>query len=117
MIYKKETATEFEKQGVNMRVYNNKEQCPQAAVVYQETQRGHLEEFYHSKSTFIFYIIEGGGTWHIENELYAVNAGDVVIIPPGKRFYYKGALKQVCITSPAWEPEFEHHVRYIADDK
>jgi hypothetical protein len=52
MIYRKETAIEFEKQGVKMRVYNSREQCPQAVVVYQETDKGHLEEFYHSKSFF-----------------------------------------------------------------
>jgi mannose-6-phosphate isomerase-like protein (cupin superfamily) len=113
MIYKKEDALEFEKQGVKMRVYNSKEQCAEASVVYQETQTGHFEEFYHEKSNFIFYIVEGVGTWFIEDEPKQVSAGDVIIIPPRKRFYYKGNLKQVCITSPAWEPEFEHHVRDI----
>jgi mannose-6-phosphate isomerase-like protein (cupin superfamily) len=113
MIYKKENATEFEKQGVKMRVYNNKEQCPDASIVYQETEKGHSEEFYHSKSNFIFYIIEGAGTWIIEDKLYDVNAGDVIIVPPDKRFYYKGKLKQICITAPSWEPEYEHHIRDI----
>ncbi len=113
MIYKKENATEFEKQGVKMRVYNSKEDCPEASIVYQETEMGHLEEFYHSKSNFIFYIIEGHGTWFIEDKPYDVSAGDVVIIPPNKRFYYKGTLKQICITAPSWELEFEHHIRII----
>jgi mannose-6-phosphate isomerase-like protein (cupin superfamily) len=113
MIFKKENATEFEKQGVKMRVYNTKEDCPDASVVYQETEKGHLEEFYHSKSNFIFYIIEGSGTWVIEDIFYEVCAGDVVIVPPNKKFYYKGCLKQICITSPSWEPEFEQHVRYV----
>ena len=113
MIFKKENAVEFEKQGVKMRVYNSKEQCESASVVYQETTKGHSEEFYHAKSNFIFYIIEGSGTWYIEDEPYNVSAGDVIIVPPNKRFYYKGVLKQVCITSPAWEAEYEHHVRDV----
>ncbi len=37
MIIKKTDAIEFEKQGVKMRVYNSKDQCPEASVVYQET--------------------------------------------------------------------------------
>lgn len=115
MIFKKEDAIEFEKQGVKMRVYNSAEQCSQAAIVYQETDKGHFEEFYHSKSYFIFYIIQGAGTWFIEDEPQEVKAGDVIIIEPGKRFYYKGKLKQICITSPSWEAEFEHHVRDIPD--
>jgi len=117
MIFKKEDAPVFEKHGVSMRVYNTKEQCPEASVVYQETRHGHLEEFCHARSNFIFYIIAGKGTWFIEDVPYGVCSGDVVIIPPNTRFYYKGNLKQVCITSPAWEPEFEHHVRDIEDDR
>jgi mannose-6-phosphate isomerase-like protein (cupin superfamily) len=113
MIFKRENALNVEKSGVKMRIYNSKEQCPQAAVVYQETQVGHTEEFYHSKSYFIFYIIEGSGTWFIEDEPFDVTVGDVVIVEPDKRFYYKGKLKQVCITSPSWEQEYEHHVRDV----
>ena len=113
MIFKKENAPEFEKHGVRMRVYNTREQCPQAAVVYQETREGHFEEFSHSRSNFIFYIMEGKGTWIIEDIPHDVSAGDVVIIPPDTRFYYKGQLKQICITAPAWEPEFEKHIRDI----
>jgi len=113
MIYKKENAVAVEKHGVRMRIYNGKDQCPQAAVAYQETERGHAEEFLHEKSWFIYYIIEGSGAWVIEDVEHAVTAGDVVIVPPGKRFYFKGALKQVCVTSPAWEEEFERHVRFV----
>ncbi|MBN1429109.1 MAG: cupin domain-containing protein [Anaerolineae bacterium] len=113
MIYKRKQAVAVTKQGVDMWIYNDKEACSNAAVVYQETQQGHAEEFYHSKSAFVFYIIEGHGVWVIEDEEYPVEATDVVIIPPGKRFYYKGNLKHVCVTAPAWEAEYEHHVRDI----
>ena len=113
MVIKRDNAIEIEKQGVKMRVYNSKDECPDASIVYQETQKGHNEEFYHSKSNFIFYIIEGSGTWYIEDKPYKVETGDVVIIPPNHKFYYKGTLKQICITAPSWEMEYEHHVRNI----
>jgi mannose-6-phosphate isomerase-like protein (cupin superfamily) len=113
MVITKEKAIELEKQGVRMRIYNTKEQCPEASIVYQETLMGHHEEFYHSKSNFIFYVIEGSGTWFIEDKPFHVEAGDVVIIPPDHRFYYKGTLKQLCITAPSWEVEHEHHVRDV----
>jgi mannose-6-phosphate isomerase-like protein (cupin superfamily) len=113
MICRKQDAITVEKQGVKMRIYNSKNQCPQAAVVYQETEKGHSEEFLHKKSHFIFYIIEGSGTWYIEDKPHEVSAGDAVIIPPNTRFYYRGKLKQVCVTSPAWEPEHEQHIRDI----
>jgi mannose-6-phosphate isomerase-like protein (cupin superfamily) len=113
MICKKADALNIEKNGVKMRIYNSKDQCGQAAVVYQETEKGHSEEFLHKKSYFIFYIIEGSGTWYIEDKPSAVSAGDVVIVPPNTRFYYRGKLKQICVTSPAWEAEFEQHIKDI----
>jgi mannose-6-phosphate isomerase-like protein (cupin superfamily) len=113
LIYKKQDAFTVEKNGVKMRIYNSNEQCPQAAVVYQETEKGHSEEFLHKESYFIFYIIEGSGTWFIEDQPYEVSAGDVVIIPPNTRFYYRGKLRQVCVTSPAWTAEQEQHIRNV----
>jgi mannose-6-phosphate isomerase-like protein (cupin superfamily) len=113
MIYKKSGTVFVEKHEVKMWIYNTKEDCPQAAVVYQETEKGHAEEFIHKKSAFIYYILEGKGTWVIEDIEYEAEAGDTVIIPPGKRFYFRGSVKQLCITAPAWQEENEEHVRYI----
>jgi len=113
MVYRKNDAASIEKHGVSMHIYNGAEQCPQAAVAYQETAQGHGEEFLHGKSAFIYYIIEGKGTWFIEDVPHEAGTGDVVIVPPGKRFYFTGKLKQVCITAPAWTREDEHHVRFV----
>jgi len=49
-IYKKNAAAVIEKHGVTMHIYTSTEDCPQAAVAYQETATGHAEEFYHEKS-------------------------------------------------------------------
>ena len=53
MIFKSENTTNIEKQGVKMHIYNTKEECSNAAVDYQETGKGHTEEFYHEKSAII----------------------------------------------------------------
>jgi mannose-6-phosphate isomerase-like protein (cupin superfamily) len=113
MVYRKKGAVRIEKHGVDMWIYDTKAECTQVAVVYQETQSGHAEEFFHEKSAFIYYILDGSGTWVVEDEEFEAETGDVVIVPPGKRFYFKGKLKQLCITAPAWEEEYERHVRYI----
>lgn len=113
MIFKRNNAANFLKQGVNMWLYNFNNDSSYANVLYQETDKGHSEEFYHEKSAFIFYILKGKGTWVIEGKEYPVEATDVVIVPPGKRFYYKGNLKQILVTTPAWEEKYEHHVRDI----
>lgn len=107
MIIKKSDAFALSKCGVDMWVYNGKTELEQAGVVYQETKSGHSEEFRNTKSAFIYYIIEGSGEWVIDGEVFPVEATDVVIVPPGKWFYYRGDLKQVCITAPAWEEAYE----------
>ena len=113
MVIKKQDAFRTNKQGVDIWIYSGKEQCSEAAIVYQETIEGHFEEFYHGKSTFLFYIIEGNGKWFIDKKEFEVETGDVVIVPKNTKFYYTGRLKQICVTAPAWEEEHEHHVRMI----
>jgi len=112
-VFHKKDAFHTSKNGVDMWIYNGKAECAEAAVVYQETTAGHAEEFRHAKSEFIFFIIEGSGEWIIEDESFPVAAQDVVIVPKGKRFYYRGNLRQVCVTAPAWEPEYEEHIRDV----
>lgn len=113
VVIPRKNAFHTSKNGVDMWIYNGKAECPEAAVVYQETAAGHAEEFRHAKSAFIFFIIEGSGEWIIEDETFPVRAHDVVIVPKGKKFYYRGNLKQVCVTAPAWEAEYEEHIRDV----
>jgi mannose-6-phosphate isomerase-like protein (cupin superfamily) len=114
MIFKRQDAFRTMKNDVDMWIYTSKDDLAVAAVVYQETAIGHSEEFRHHESAFIFYIVEGSGVWIIEDEEFAVEATDVVIVPAGKRFYYRGNFKQVCITAPAWTEAGEEVVRKIA---
>lgn len=113
IVFKPESAEVIEKHGVRMRIYTTKSDCRNAAVMYQETETGHAEEFMHEISNFIYYIIEGNGTWIIEDKEHEVQAGDVVVVPAGKIFWFRGNLKQICVTAPAWEEQYEHHIRNI----
>ncbi|RXA20454.1 cupin domain-containing protein [Methanosarcina sp. MSH10X1] len=113
VVFKPEDAAIIEKHGVKMRIYTTKAESRNAAVLYQETQKGHTEEFLHEKSDFIYYILEGSGVWTIDDREYEARAGDVVVVPAGKRFWFRGNLKQICITAPAWEEDYEHHIKDI----
>lgn len=53
MIFKSKNTEKIEKHGVKMHIYNTKDEYEGTAVVYQETEKGHLEEFYHEKSALI----------------------------------------------------------------
>jgi mannose-6-phosphate isomerase-like protein (cupin superfamily) len=109
MIIRKKDAKDLNKLGVKMRIYNSEP----ASVVLQETKKGHAEEFYHDKCTFIYYIIEGEGSYFINSKEHKVKSGDLVIIKPGNKIYYKGNLKQLLINVPPYNAKYEHHVRDI----
>lgn len=113
VVFRSEESEVIEKHGVHMRVYTTKRDCPNAAILYQETDKGHAEEFIHEKSSFLYYIFEGSGIWVVEDREFEVRAGDVVVVPAGRRFWFRGNLKQICITAPAWEEKYERHIRDI----
>lgn len=113
IVFRPETAEMIEKHGVSMKIYTTKADCKNAALLYQETEIGHTEEFLHERSDFIYYILEGSGTWIIEDREFEVRAGDVVVVPAGKRFWFRGNLKQICVTAPAWEEQYERHIRCL----
>ncbi len=55
IVFKPEDAAVIEKHGVMMKIYTTKAESRNAAVLYQETQKGHAEEFMHEKSDFIYW--------------------------------------------------------------
>lgn len=113
-IYKKinlEEATKFNKNGVNFIGY--KPINDNMSFVIETVEEGHFEEFVHDKSTFTYIFLEGNGVFYLDNEAVEVKAGDVLSISPGTRIYYKGKLKQVLITTPAYDAKYERHIRNI----
>ena len=83
------------------------------SVVMETVKEGHFEEFIHDKSTFTYIFLEGSGTFYLDDEKIDVQAGDILSIEPGTRIYYKGNLKQLLITTPAYDPKYERHIRNI----
>lgn len=63
------------------------------------------------KSTELYYILNGCGEMHIDNELAAVHAGQIVLIPPGARQFIRNTgpsdLAFLCIVAPKWRADDE----------
>jgi mannose-6-phosphate isomerase-like protein (cupin superfamily) len=101
----------FEKNkfGIHLNVYPEiNERCEVALV---STEEGHNQEFYDKKSSFTYLILEGSGTYYLDDEEVAVSAGDCLSVEPRTRIYYKGQMKMVLITSPAWREGNEVETR------
>lgn len=84
---------------------------PSCGIVIVETETGHNQEFYDKVSSFNYFILEGHGTFFLDDEEVPVEKGDLLSIPPMTRIYYKGALKMVLVISPEWKPEHEVETR------
>ena len=63
------------------------------------------------KTSEVYYILEGEGIMHIDNEIKKVFSGQVIYIPPNTKQYIESVgklpLKFLCIVDPAWEKEDE----------
>jgi mannose-6-phosphate isomerase-like protein (cupin superfamily) len=111
MKYKLTKSTEVEKKGkfgADLDVYPNVDDC---GIVLVSTETGHNEEFSNLKSIFTYIVLEGGGSFFLDDEEIKVEKGDMISIKPNTRVYYKGNLKMFLITTPAWRQENEVETR------
>jgi len=108
-------AKKFNKYGIDLVVYG--ENFPAANVVHVSVQKGHLEEFYDIKSAYIYYIVEGRGTFVLNDEKLEVEATDLIVIPPKTRIYYFGTMEMVLTVTPAFDEKNERHVRFVNEEE
>lgn len=108
-------AKKINKFGVDITIYG--ENVPTNNVVYEEVEIGHLEEFYDDVSTHMWFIIEGKGTFVIDDEKVEVSQNDLIVVGPKKRIHYFGKMKMVLCTTPSFNPQNEHHVRDVSPDE
>jgi mannose-6-phosphate isomerase-like protein (cupin superfamily) len=63
------------------------------------------------KTSEVYYILEGEGEMHIDDESAKVHAGQAIVIPPNAKQYIRNIgtadLKFLCIVDPAWRAEDE----------
>lgn len=86
-------------------------QVGDAGYVILETEEGHNQEFYDTVSTFTYFVLDGSGSFLVEDENIPVKPGDCISIEPHSRFYYKGTFKMLLVTTPAWREGNEVIVR------
>ena len=93
-----------EKCEVSLDVYPSIGDC---GFVIVETTTGHNQEFYDTESTFTYIVLEGNGSFFLNDEEVPVEKGDHISIPPKTRIHYKGTMRLALITNPAWKAENE----------
>jgi mannose-6-phosphate isomerase-like protein (cupin superfamily) len=105
MGYQIKQSAHKEKLGIRLDVYPDISDNCGVAIISAEV--GHNQEFYHKQSAFNYIILEGQGSFFLDDEEVKISAGDMLSIDPGTRIYYKGKLKMLLITTPAWREDAE----------
>jgi len=114
MSYRKILASEVakvSKWGHDVKIYdvNN----PAMGLVTVKTEEGHFQEYRMKTIDLYFLVLEGSGTFVLDDEKTEVGEGDLLIIKAGTRVHYFGRLKMVLVSTPAFAAEDEEHIRLV----
>ena len=106
-ILKKPSSYSFEKVGIKGKKFSVADITSKTGVCVIETENGHETTIIEHKCDFIYYILEGNGYFEINGQKENFIKEDLVVIPEGSKFTYKGKCKMLLITTPAFYPEQE----------
>ena len=81
------------------------------SLAHATVQPGQRSALHRLRTSEVYYILEGEGIMHIDEEAAGVLAGQVIYIPPAATQYIENRgtlpLKFLCIVDPAWRQEDE----------
>ena len=81
------------------------------SLAHARLKPGQISLAHRLESSEVYYILEGQGEMHIDDEKENVSKGQVIYIPPNSIQKIKNTgtvdLTFLCIVDPAWKPEDE----------
>ena len=81
------------------------------SLAHARVEPGNSSVIHSLRSSEVYYILEGEGRMHINDETALVSAGQLIYIPPFAVQYIENVgqvdLKFLCIVDPAWRKEDE----------
>ncbi|MBD3362569.1 cupin domain-containing protein [Candidatus Dojkabacteria bacterium] len=103
----------FNKVGIKGKIYPMNSLTDKTKFLIIETDSGHETEIKQKESDFIYYILEGHGYFQIEGHKEKCKKGDLIVIPAGNKFYYKGKLKMLLNSTPPWNEQQEETIKKV----
>jgi mannose-6-phosphate isomerase-like protein (cupin superfamily) len=101
----------FDKAGVKGKIFPTETLTKTTQYFLVETQSGHETTIIEQECDFIYYILHGSGYFLIRGTKEDCSVGDLVVIPAGTPFTYKGTLKMIASSTPPWREEQEKIVQ------
>ena len=110
---KKPKESTFNRVGHAGYIFPTKDLTTKTQFLLVETEK-ELETVIREKECdFSYYILEGKGKFIIEGIEEMCERGDLVVIPAGKAFTYKGKLTMLLNVTPTFRPEQEETIKSI----
>lgn len=100
----------FEQVGIKGKLFPMQDITNKTQYFLVDTETGHETTIIEHKSDFIYYILSGDGYFIINDSKEDCSAGDLVVIPAGAKFTYKGKLKMITTSTPPWKEEQEETI-------
>ena len=100
----------FNKVGIQGKIFPMDNLTQNTSFVLVETEQGHETTIIEHKSDFIYYILKGKGYFIINDVQEECSKGDLVVIPAGTKFSYKGKLRLLLSCTPLWREDQEETI-------
>lgn len=100
----------FAKMGIKGKIFPTSDIAKKTSFLFVETEHGHETTVIEHESDFIYYILEGSGYFVVNDVKEDCFQGQLVLIPAGTKFTYKGKLKLLLSCTPPWKEEQEETI-------
>lgn len=102
-VFKEPKDFSFQKAGIKGKIFPSHELTRKSEHFLVVTDEGHATTIIEHKSDFIYYVLKGRGYFIINGQQESCKTGDLVVVPAGSTFTYKGNLKMIATSTPPWE--------------
>ncbi len=109
-VIKEPTKFSFNKVGIKGKLFPISQITEKISFVLIKTSQGHQTTIIEHKSDFIYYIVEGNGHFVINKLIEPCTQGDLIVIPAGTPFTYKGIFKMLLSCTPPWTEDQEEEI-------
>lgn len=97
----------FQKVGISGKLWPMTQLVKSTSFLLIETEKGHETTIREKESDFIYYVLEGKGEFIVNGAHEPCVKGDLVVIPRGNAFTYKGTMRLLLSCTPPWTEKQE----------
>lgn len=109
-VIKKPSRKTFDRVGHTGTIFPTQNLTNKTQFLFIETETGLQTIIREKECDFSYYILEGKGYFIIDGMKEECTKGDLVVIPAGKAFSFKGNLKMLLNVTPVFTPEQEETI-------